>query len=147
MIKTLYREHCLRYFIVPDIILLLLVTIFFYPMLEFLYFFVIGNIPLIYILFKIIVMYLSSKKLKEINKVEDEEKRNEVIAKLGENDIATNVHFQPLPLLTAYKNLGFKIEDYPNAYNQYKNEISLPLHDLLNEDDIKYICEYIKKLI
>lgn len=74
MIKTLYREHCLRYFIVPDIILLLLVTIFFYPMLEFLYFFVIGNIPLIYILFKIIVMYLSSKKLKEINKVEDEEK-------------------------------------------------------------------------
>ena len=77
-------------------------------------------------------------------KNQDEEKRNEVIAKLGENDIATNVHFQPLPLLTAYKNLGFKIEDYPNAYNQYKNEISLPLHNLLNEDDVKYICEYIK---
>ena len=80
-------------------------------------------------------------------KNQDEEKRNEVIAKLGENDIATNVHFQPLPLLTAYKRLGFKIEDYPNAYNQYKNEISLPLHDFLTEDDIKYICEYIKKLI
>ena len=80
-------------------------------------------------------------------KNQDEEKRNEVIAKLGENDIATNVHFQPLPLLTAYKNLGFKIEDYPNAYNQYKNEISLPLHDFLSEDDVKYICEYIKKLI
>ena len=80
--KTLYREHCLRYFIVPDIILLLLVTIFFYPMLEFLYFFVIGNIPLIYILFKIIVMYLSSKKLKEINKVEDEEKRKKSKNKL-----------------------------------------------------------------
>ena len=77
-------------------------------------------------------------------KNQDEEKRNEVIAKLGENDIATNVHFQPLPLLTAYKNLGFKIEDYPNAYSQYKNEISLPLHNLLNEDDVKYICEYIK---
>ena len=77
-------------------------------------------------------------------KNQDEEKRNEVIAKLGENDIATNVHFQPLPLLTAYKNLGFKIEDYPNAYNQYKNEISLPFHNLLNEDDVKYICEYIK---
>ena len=74
MIKTLYREHCLRYFIVPDIILLLLVTIFFYPMLEFLYFFVIGNIPLIYILFKIIAMYLSSIKLNKINKVKDEEK-------------------------------------------------------------------------
>ena len=82
MLKTLYREHCLRYFIVPDIILLLLVTIFFYPMLEFLYFFVIGNIPLIYILFKIIVMYLSSKKLKEINKVEDEEKRKKSKNKL-----------------------------------------------------------------
>ena len=82
MIKTLYREHCLRYFIVPDIILLLLVTIFFYPMLEFLYFFVIGNIPLIYILFKTIVMYLSSKKLKEINKVEDEEKRKKSKNKL-----------------------------------------------------------------
>ena len=80
-------------------------------------------------------------------KNQDEEKRNEVITKLGENDIATNVHFQPLPLLTAYKNLGFKIEDYPNAYNQYKNEISLPLHDFLSEDDVKYICEYIKKFI
>jgi len=80
-------------------------------------------------------------------KNQDEGKRNEIIAKLGENDIATNVHFQPLPLLTAYKNLGFKIEDYPNAYNQYKNEISLPLHDFLSEDDVKYICEYIKKLI
>ena len=80
-------------------------------------------------------------------KNQDEEKRNEVIAKLGENDIATNVHFQPLPLLTAYKNLGFKIEDYPNAYNQYKNEISLPLHDFLTEDDVKYICEYIRELI
>ena len=82
MLKTLYKEKCLRYFIAPDIILLLLVTIFFYPMLEFLYFFVIGNIPLIYILFKIIVMYLSSKKLKEIKKVEDEEKRKKSKNKL-----------------------------------------------------------------
>ena len=82
MIKTLYKEKCLRYFIAPDIILLLLVTIFFYPMLEFLYFFVIGNIPLIYILFKIIIMYLSSKKLKEINNFEDEEKRKKSKNKL-----------------------------------------------------------------
>ena len=78
-------------------------------------------------------------------KNQDEEKRNDIIAKLGENDIATNVHFQPLPLLTAYKNLGFKIEDYPNAYNQYKNEISLPLHDFLSEDDVRYICELLEK--
>ena len=82
MIKTLYKEKCLRYFIVPDIILLLLVTIFFYPMLEFLYFFVIGNIPLIYILFKIIAMYLSSIKLNKINKVKDEEKRKKSKNKL-----------------------------------------------------------------
>ncbi len=80
-------------------------------------------------------------------KNQDEEKRNEVITKLGENDIATNVHFQPLPLLTAYKRLGFKIEDYPNAYNQYKNEISLPLHDFLTEDDIKYIINKLKDSI
>ena len=80
-------------------------------------------------------------------KNQDEEKRNEVIAKLGENDIATNVHFQPLPLLTAYKRLGFKIEDYPNAYDQYKNEISLPIHDFLTEDDIKYICESLVKIL
>ena len=80
-------------------------------------------------------------------KNQDEEKRNEVIAKLGESDIATNVHFQPLPLLTAYKNLGFKIDDYPNAYNQYKNEISLPLHDFLSEDDIRYIVSQLKDII
>ena len=80
-------------------------------------------------------------------KNQDEEKRNEVIAKLGENDIATKVHFQPLPLLTAYKRLGFKIEDYPNAYNQYKNEISLPIHDFLTEDDIKYIINKLKDSI
>lgn len=67
--------------------------------------------------------------------------RNEVIAKMGEIDIATNVHFQPLALLTAYKNLGFKIEDYPKAFGMYENEISLPLHNFLTEDDVRYICE------
>ena len=80
-------------------------------------------------------------------KNQEEEKRNEVIARLGENGIATNVHFQLLPLLTAYKKLGFKIENYPNAYNQYKNEISLPLHNFLNEDDVKYICESLERYL
>ena len=108
MIKTLYREHCLRYFIVPDIILLLLVTIFFYPMLEFLYFFVIGNIPLIYILFKIIVMYLSSKKLKEINKVEDEEKR-----KKSKNKLKLVIFLVNLIMFSVYVSL-------------VKNEIFIP---------------------
>ncbi len=108
MIKTLYKEKCLRYFIVPDIILLLLVTIFFYPMLEFLYFFVIGNIPLIYILFKIIVMYLSSKKLKEINKVEDEEKR-----KKSKNKLKLVIFLVNLIMFSVYVSL-------------VKNEIFIP---------------------
>ncbi|WP_147368169.1 DegT/DnrJ/EryC1/StrS family aminotransferase [Fusobacterium necrophorum] len=59
--------------------------------------------------------------------------------------IATNVHFQPLSLFTAYKELGFEMHNYPNAYDMYQNEISLPLHDLLTEEDVKYICEYVKK--
>ena len=104
MIKTLYKEKCLRYFIAPDIILLLLVTIFFYPMLEFLYFFVIGNIPLIYILFKIIVMYLSSKKLKEINKVEDEEKR-----KKSKNKLKLVIFLVNLIMFSMYVSLVNKI--------------------------------------
>ena len=108
MIKTLYREHCLRYFIVPDIILLLLVTIFFYPMLEFLYFFVIGNIPLIYILFKIIAMYLSSIKLNKINKVKDEEKR-----KKSKNKLKLVIFLVNLIMFSVYVSL-------------VKNEIFIP---------------------
>ena len=108
MIKTLYKEKCLRYFIAPDIILLLLVTIFFYPMLEFLYFFVIGNIPLIYILFKIIIMYLSSKKLKEINKFEDEEKR-----KKSKNKLKLVIFLVNLIMFSVYVSL-------------VKNEIFIP---------------------
>lgn len=71
----------------------------------------------------------------------EEEKRNEIITKLAEEGIATNVHFQPLALLTAYKNLGFDIKDYPNAFEMYHNEISLPLHDMLVEEDIEYIAK------
>ena len=70
----------------------------------------------------------------------DEKTRNEFIIKLAERGIPSNVHYKPLPMHTAYKNLGFKIEDYPNAYNQYMNEISLPLHTLLTDEDIKCIC-------
>ncbi|MCF0163496.1 MAG: DegT/DnrJ/EryC1/StrS family aminotransferase [Fusobacterium necrophorum] len=76
-----------------------------------------------------------------------EQKRNQVIEKLAEAGIATNIHFQPLPLFTAYKELGFEMHNYPNAYDMYQNEISLPLHDLLTEEDVKYICEYVKKSI
>ncbi|MCX7884548.1 MAG: DegT/DnrJ/EryC1/StrS aminotransferase family protein [Caloramator sp.] len=71
----------------------------------------------------------------------DEEKRNNVIQMMADMDIATNVHFIPLPMLTLYKNLGYKIGDYPNAYDQYKNEISLPLYSLLTLEDAQYVAE------
>ena len=57
---------------------------------------------------------------------------------MAEKGIATNVHYKPLPMLTAYKNLGFCIEDYPNAFAQYQTEISLPLHTKLTNEDIDY---------
>jgi len=77
----------------------------------------------------------------------NERMRNQFIADMAELGIATNVHYKPLPMFTAYKNLGFKIEDFPNAKNKYINEITLPLHTLLNEEDIGYIAESIKSLI
>lgn len=77
----------------------------------------------------------------------NEEKRNEIIEKLAELGIPTNVHYKPLPMMTAYKNLGFNIEDYPNAYNMYKNEITLPLHTLLTDEDVEYIIENVTNLM
>lgn len=74
-----------------------------------------------------------------------EKERNEIIMKMAEKGIATNVHYKPLPMLTAYKNLGFDIKDYPNAYAQYVNEITLPLHTLLSDEDVEYICESLKE--
>lgn len=68
--------------------------------------------------------------------------RNRVIVSMGEAGIACNVHYKPLPLLTAYKNLGFKIADYPQAYAQFENEVTLPLHTLLSDDDVDYICAH-----
>lgn len=71
----------------------------------------------------------------------DEAKRNSIITKLAEQGVATNVHYKPLPMMTAYKALGFDIKDYPNAYMQYQNEITLPLHTRLTDEDIQYIKE------
>lgn len=67
--------------------------------------------------------------------------RNEVIVKMAERGIVCNVHFKPLPMMTAYKNLGFDIQDYPNAYNQYKNEITLPLNTRLSDEEVDYVIE------
>ena len=69
------------------------------------------------------------------------EERNEIIVKMEERGISTNVHYKPLPLLTAYKNLGFDIKDYPNAYNLFKNELSLPIYSKLTDDEVDYITE------
>ena len=70
---------------------------------------------------------------------EDVEYRNAVIERMAERGIACNVHYKPLPMMTAYKNLGFDIVDYPNAYNQYHNEITLPLHTSLTDEDVEYV--------
>ena len=70
---------------------------------------------------------------------EDVESRNAVIERMAERGIACNVHYKPLPIMTAYKNLGFDIANYPNAYNQYHNEITLPLHTSLTDEDVEYV--------
>ena len=69
------------------------------------------------------------------------EDRNEIIIKMEERGVSTNVHYKPLPLLTAYKNLGFDIDDYPNAYNLFKNEISLPIYSTLTDEEVEYIIK------
>lgn len=80
-----------------------------------------------------------------LNKTEEE--RNEVIKKLSELGIPTNVHYKPLPMMTAYMNLGFDIKDYPNAYEMYKNEITLPLHTLLTDEEVEYIIDCVINLM
>lgn len=70
-----------------------------------------------------------------------EEQRDAIIRMMGEKEIATNVHFMPLPMFTLYKNLGYRLEDYPNAYAQYANEISLPLYSKLSVQDAGYVAE------
>lgn len=78
------------------------------------------------------------------------EERNEVIVKMAERGIACNVHYKPLPMMTAYKALGFDIKDYPNAYAQFVNEVTLPLHTRLTDDDVEYVignfCDIVVKL-
>ena len=69
------------------------------------------------------------------------EERQDIIVKMAERDIATNVHYKPLPMMTAYKNMGFDIKNYPNAYAHFVNEITLPLHTRLTDEEINYIIE------
>jgi dTDP-4-amino-4,6-dideoxygalactose transaminase len=81
--------------------------------------------------------HLYTLRLKDFS----EEQRNRVIKMMGEKDIATNVHFMPLPKFTLYRNLGYKVEDYPNAYAQYANEITLPLYSKLSVDEAEYVAK------
>lgn len=73
--------------------------------------------------------------------------RQEIIIKMAEAGIATNVHYKPLPMMTAYKNLGFDIKDYPNAYKRFENEITLPLHTCLTDEEVDYIIENYCKIV
>ena len=73
--------------------------------------------------------------------------RNDFIIKMAERGISCNVHYKPLPMLTAYKDLGFDIADYPNAYNQFANEVTLPLNTLMTEEDVEYVIENIVEVI
>ena len=75
------------------------------------------------------------------------EQRGEIIVKMAERGISCNVHYKPLPLLTAYKNLGFEIENYPNAYNYYVKEITLPLHTRLSDEDVAVIISNFKEIV
>lgn len=75
------------------------------------------------------------------------EDRNHLISKLAEQGIATNVHYKPLPMMTAYQKLGFDIKDYPNAYAMYENEITLPLHTKLSDDEVDFVIENVLRIL
>lgn len=75
------------------------------------------------------------------------EQRQEIIVKMAEVGIACNVHYKPLPMMTAYINLGFDIKDYPNAYAQFENEITLPLHTCLKDEEIEYVIENYVRIV
>lgn len=75
------------------------------------------------------------------------EERNEMIVRMAERGIACNVHYKPLPMMTAYKSMGFDIKDFPNAYNQYRNEITLPLHTRLSDEDVDFVMTNLLELI
>ena len=77
----------------------------------------------------------------------NEQKRNEIIIKMAEKGVACNVHYKPLPMMTAYKRLGFDIKDYPNAYAQYENEITFPLYTKLTKEDVDYVIECFKETL
>lgn len=75
------------------------------------------------------------------------DQRNEIIIRMAEQGIACNVHYKPLPMMTAYKNLGFDVADYPNAYRYFANEITLPLHTCLTDEMVSYVIEHYTRIV
>ena len=75
------------------------------------------------------------------------EQRNEIIVKMAEAGIACNVHYKPLPMHTAYKQMGFDMKDFPNAYALFVNEITLPLHTKLTDEEVEYVIENFTKIL
>ena len=76
-----------------------------------------------------------------------EEERNQIITKMAEAGVATNVHYKPLQMMSGYKRMGYKIDDYPNCYDYYHNLITLPFHTLLSDEDVEYVCEMLKEVV
>ena len=75
------------------------------------------------------------------------EQRNEIIKEMGELGISCNVHYKPLPMMSGYKKLGFDIKDFPNAYNYFSNEITLPLYTKLTDENVEMICSCFEKVV
>lgn len=73
--------------------------------------------------------------------------RHEIIVKMAERGVACNVHYKPLPMMTAYKNMGFDIKDYPNAYARFENEVTLPLHTKLTDEEVEYVIEMFGEVV
>ena len=91
-------------------------------------------------------LYLTRTYKKDGSPISDAERR-EIIVKMAERGIACNVHYKPLPMMTAYKALGWDIKDFPNAYAYYENLITLPLHTKLSDEDVEYICENFRDIV
>ena len=72
---------------------------------------------------------------------------DEIIVKMAEAGVACNAHYKPLPMMTAYKNMGFDIKDYPNAYKRFENEITLPLHTKLTDEEVNYVIEQFSRIV
>ena len=75
------------------------------------------------------------------------DQRNEIIEKMAEQGVSTNVHYKPMPMMTAYKALGWDIRDFPNTYDYYHNLVTLPFHTLLSDNDVDYVCKTLKEVV